>query len=264
MYLVFDPNALFQSKIIPSARRGFGYLYLFFSRLTLGLISFGVYSLILVMRYLRFFLCSILFGCFTLGCPAQSGWKLKIDKDSIQVYTATSPNSPINDIRVICTTYTSISRLAAVIANVGAYPSWVYGTKTSYLVKQVSSSELYYYAEINFPWPAANRDFVSHVKIQQDTKTKTVSIIAENVPGMVEAKKGVVRILNSVGKWTLTPLGNNQVAVNYFLSVDPGGTLPPWIINAFSVKGPFETFRQLKKYLLDLLTEPTRLSFIAD
>ena len=81
---------------------------------------------------------------------------------------------------------------------------------------------------------------------------------------MVEAKKGVVRILNSVGKWTLTPLGNNQVAVNYFLSVDPGGTLPPWIINAFSVKGPFETFRQLKKYLLDLLTEPTRLSFIAD
>ena len=216
------------------------------------------------MLSLRFFICCVSFGCFTLVCSAQSGWKLKIDKDSIQVYTAASTSSPINDIRVVCTTHTSISRLAAVIANVGAYTDWVYGTKTSYPVKQVSSSELYYYAEINFPWPAANRDFVSHVKFQQDAKTKTVSVVAENVPGMVEGKKGVVRILNSVGKWTLTPLGNNQVAVNYVLSVYPGGTLPPWIINAFSVKGPFETFRQLKKYLLTLSTDPTRLSFITD
>jgi hypothetical protein len=203
-------------------------------------------------------------SCFTLFSHAQTGWKLKIDKDSIQVYTASSANSPINDIRISCTTHTSLSRLAGVIANFNAYPDWVYGTKSAYLVKQLSPADLYYYSEISFPWPAANRDFVSHVTVQQDTPTRIVHILAENIPGMVDEKRGVVRILHSVGKWTLTPLPNNAVAINYLLSVDPGGTLPPWIINVFSVKGPFETFRQLKKYLLNTNAGGAKHSLVVD
>jgi len=31
--------------------------------------------------------------------------------------------------------------------------------------------------------------------------------------------------------------------------VDPSGSIPAWIVNAFAVKGPFETFSKLGDFL---------------
>ena len=199
-----------------------------------------------MFRWLLF--CYLLLFC--LATDAQTSWTLKSNKDSIKTFTAPQPGSSINAIRVECTMNAGLIPLLATIINVAEYPKWVFGTKLAYLVKEATPNELYYYSEINFPWPAANRDFVSHLVIKQNRQTKVVTIAAENVSGYVKEKKGVVRIEESVAKWVLTPLNSNQVLVNYELSVNPGGTLPAWIINPFSSKGPVETFKQLRKQIL--------------
>jgi len=108
---------------------------------------------------------------------------------------------------------------------------------------------LYYYAEVNLPWPAANRDFVAHLTVIQNPDTKTVTIDGPAVPGFVPIKKDVVRIDNSVGKWIITPLEGGRTQVEYSIHVDPGGSLPSWLVNMFATEVPMHIFKNMRLQL---------------
>ena len=198
------------------------------------------------------------------ACLGQEAWKERINRDGIRIYSKQIAGSKLNIIRVDCTISASLSQFVALILDVDAGADWLYSTKSSSLVKKVSPSELYYYSEINFPWPAANRDFVGHLRVSQNRDTKTVTIDAENVAGFVPEKKGVIRIVSSTGKWTLTKKENNQLVVEYILQADPGGTLPSWITNLFDTKGPFETFKNLRQKIQKQIYVSAHLPFIVN
>ncbi len=177
---------------------------------------------------------------------AQNDWSLKINKEGIKVFTRTAKDSKINILKVECELESTLSQLVAVILDIKSANRWQYKTENFALIKQVSPAEFYYYAESLFPWPASNRDYVSHVTVKQNPQTKKVFIDAINVPDMVPIKPNKVRIVNSFGNWTITPINKNLIGVEYTLQVDPAGSLPAPIINAFLTTGPFETFKKLK------------------
>lgn len=193
-----------------------------------------------------------------LFCHAQDGWKLKSDKEGIKTYSRKTEDSKINAIRIEADFSASLSSLVAVILDVSNYDDWIYNSRNTRLLKQVSPTELYYYGEIKFPWPSTNRDFVSHVTVSQDSRSGVVVIGANNVSGWVPANKNLVRIENSVGKWTISPAGKDHVKVLYELHADPGGELPVLLINSFSSTGMVATFKNLRRRL-----ERTDLSFSA-
>ena len=180
---------------------------------------------------------------------AQTNWKLSTDKEGIKVYTSLVPGSKIKAIKVVSTLDATPSELVAMVMDIKNSPAWVYHTKSAALIKQVSPSELYYYSEVNLPWPVANRDFVAHLMVTQNPDTKVVTIAGPVVPGLVPEKKGIVRIERSNGKWTITPTGNGQINVEYSIFVDPGGDLPSWLVNMFATEGPLQIFRNLRLQL---------------
>src|ERR1700744_1470322 len=153
----------------------------------------------------------------------QNDWKLSIDKEGIKIYTSELPGSKVKAVKVECEINATSSQLVALLMDVNRSAEWIYHTKSCMLIKQVSPSELYYYSEINLPWPAQNRDFVAHLTVTKDPETKVVTINAPAIPGMVPVKNGVVRIARSTGKWIITPKGADQVKVEYTLHVEPGG-----------------------------------------
>jgi START domain len=175
----------------------------------------------------------------------QSDWKLNTEKEGIKIYTSQIPDSRIKAIKVECEIQATPAQLVAVLMDVNNSTEWVYHTKSCALIKQVSPSELYYYSEVNLPWPAANRDFVAHLTVSQNTATKVVEINGPAVPGFVPQKKGVVRIDHSSGKWTITPCGDH-IKVEYALHVEPGGSIPAWMVNMFATDGPMQIFKNLK------------------
>ncbi len=197
-------------------------------------------------------------------CRAQTEWKLRSEKDSIKIFTARVAGSRINAIKIEAPLSSSLSQLVAVILDINSSAEWIYNTRSCVLLKQVSPTEVYYYSEIGFPWPAANRDFVAHIKVVQDPRSKAVVIDAENVSEQVPPKPGIVRISQSVGRWTILPLAKNLVSVEYVLQVDPGGNIPAWLINLFSTRGPFETFKKLRLQVQKPAYQRARLSFIED
>jgi len=200
----------------------------------------------------------------THAAYAQQDWTLKEDKEGISVYTRNFPDSKFKAIRVRCELAATLSQFVALILDVDAGTQWVYSTKSAVLLKMVSPSELYYYSEIEIPWPLTNRDFIAHLKVTQDPATRVVTIYGPTVPGYLPVKKGIVRVARSEGLWVITPLAANRIKVEYTLKTDPGGSIPPWMVNLFATKGPLESFRNLKIQLIKPQYADAHLAFIKD
>lgn len=213
-----------------------------------------LYKVLLIALFLLLFVLN-----FAL---AQSDWKLSTVKDGIKVYTGTVPDSKIKAIKVECELNTTVPQLVAVVMDINTAPDWVYHVKSAKLVKQVSPTELYYYSEVNLPWPAANRDFVAHLTVTRDPGTRVVIIDGPAVPGFIPERKGIVRIDNSVGKWVITPTGANKVNVEYSIHVDPGGSLPSWLVNMFATEAPVQIFKNLRVQLQKVAYKNSDLAFV--
>jgi len=205
----------------------------------------------------KFFL--FLLPLFTIQQPE---YQLSTDKDGIRIYTATNADAKVKPIKVECTFNATPAQLVAVLLDIKNYPDWAYHTKSSTIIKQVSSLELYYYSEVNVPWPGQNRDFVSHVTASQNPETKVVTVEAPNVPGMVPEKSGLYRTHTSKGKWIITPEGSDKIKVVYYLQIDAGGAAPAWLVNMFITDGPLQTFIKLRKQVQKAEYKEVRLEFI--
>ena len=200
---------------------------------------------------------------FSVG-HTQNDWKLKTNKDGIKIFSKQVADSKINMIKVECELSATLTQLVSVILDINTSDQWQFNTKNFSVVKRVSPSELYYYAELNFPWPASNRDFVSHLTITQDMRTKMVTVSAVNISDMVPVKPTIVRLNRSAGKWTIMPLEKKLIKVEYVLQVDPDGSIPTWLTNLFSFKGPLETFKSLRTHLKKPAYATASLPFIVD
>ena len=191
----------------------------------------------------------------------QTEWKLDRDKEGIKVYSSPYPESRIKALRVVCTVESTLSQLAAVLMDINNQDEWFYHTKSS-ILKEVSPSELFYYSELSLPFPMSNRDFIEHIIISQNPVTRVMTMIVQNLPDFIPAKKGVVRVLNSQCKWVVTPLTDKSLLVEFTLFADPAGSIPVWLVNAMSYYGPYETFKKLKNQLLKPEYQNVSLAFI--
>jgi hypothetical protein len=184
-----------------------------------------------------------------LSASAQTDWKLSSDNDGIKVYTSPVPDSKIKAIKVECEYKATASAFVAVIMDIKGSPEWLYHTKFCRVVKVVSPEEVYYYSEVTLPWPAENRDFVSHLTVSQNPDTKVVLVDGPAVPGVVPLKSGLVRVEHSGSIWEITPAPDGIIKVKYTLHVDPGGELPSWLINMFGTEAPVQIFKNLRTEL---------------
>jgi hypothetical protein len=198
------------------------------------------------------------------GVSAQTNWELKNEKSGIKVYTSAVTDSKFKAIKVDCELKASLSQIFNLLLDIKNGPEWLYHTKSCTLIKQVSPDELYYYSEINIPWPVQNRDFVAHLKVRQNPDTKVVTVDGPAVPGFVPLKNGIVRVRSSKGLWVITPLTNGRIRVVYTLQLDPGGNLPAWLVNLFAAEGPLKSFEGLLLQLKKPAYQNAELGFIKD
>jgi hypothetical protein len=179
-------------------------------------------------------------------------WTLKREKDGINIYSRPSDYSKFNDIRVDMDLPGTAQQLAGILLDVNNYPNWVYATRTSNVVKKVSENEVIYYAEVGTPWPASNRDYYADMKITFNPANHSMNVVSIGMKDYLPEKKDLVRVPMSKGYWMVTTQSDRKIHLQYILQIDPGGSIPAWILNSFVTKAPVETFTKLKKKMEDL------------
>ena len=182
----------------------------------------------------------------------QGNWTLQKEKDGIKISSRKTKTSTFNDIRIELDLPGNTEQLAAILLDVNKYKEWSYATKKSMLVKQLGPGKLIYYTEIEVPWPATNRYFYANFELKQNSVEHSVQVIAVNLPNYEPATKDLVKVPFTRGVWNITMKSKNSIHVDYTLELNPGGSLPAWVLNLFSTKGPLETFENIKRMMTAL------------
>ena len=176
---------------------------------------------------------------------AQEEWTLVSNESWISIYKSEMSASNYKRIKVECTLDGTIDKLVRILNDVSNHKNWIYNTKNAYLVKKISASEYYYYTETTLPWPMQNRDAVVHIKFQRDNANHALNIAAFGEPDYLPIVSGKVRVPRSANTWQVTVPEPNKLHIVYIFEAEPGGHIPPWLVNTFVNKGPYESFRKL-------------------
>ena len=204
------------------------------------------------------------FSSFVLLAQKPGPWELKKNKKDIKVYVRDSPDSPIKQLKMKFTVEASMSSIVLLLQDVPAIPEWVYKCPEAYHLKKINKNEEIYYNLVDFPWPLDDRDLIVKNTLVQDPETKVVRSESFNEPTYIPAKEGIVRIPKLHLWWEFTPRGNGIIDVEYFLSSDPGGMIPAWMINLAIDQGPIQTIKSFRKILKEPKYRDAQLDFISE
>jgi START domain-containing protein len=194
----------------------------------------------------KFFISSLLlFGLSTV--MAQGKWELKKNENGIEVFTRKAAKGNIKELRVICELDATKVQLINTLEDISDYNSWVYSNKKSTVLKTITPQNIIYYTESHLPWPIKDRDLVIELNI---TPTPDVlNIVAKSLPAYLPQNNNYIRVPYSLAQWKVTQAPDNKLKVDYTFSVDPGGNIPSWLVNATLTIGPYNSFLKLKEIL---------------
>jgi hypothetical protein len=184
---------------------------------------------------------------FVTQAQPPEEWHLEKDKDGIRVYSRHLTSSRLKEIKVNCEMAGYPAQLVAFFSDVDQYHQVIYKNNTARLLRRVSETELYYYAESELPWPAANRDFVIRLRFAYDPTAKVLQINTNAVADMVPPQAGIVRVSFWQAVWLVRPLSDNRMQIDYTFQADPGGKLPTWLINLTAAMGPYQSFLSMRE-----------------
>ena len=180
-------------------------------------------------------------------CGAENDWYLEKEEDNIEVFVAKTKGSAVKSFRGIVNVKSSLKSVLSVITDASSYPRWLHNCKRATTIKRVGDTEIFNHILTDMPWPVFDRDTVVHSIKTQNDSTKQVTIKFVSKPELLDELPKTVRITDMQGRWELTPLENGQLKILYQMSIDPGGSIPKWLVNSMVVDIPFYTLSNLRQ-----------------
>ena len=192
--------------------------------------------------------CSMMLAPFVEAETPDESWTVLRDESSITVYSRDVPNSKFSEWLAQTTINVRLSALVALIMDGNSHAQWIDSVDESRVLKVMSPTQSYIYTYSGAPWPIDDRDAVVLSSAKQDMNTFIVTIHSDSVPEYLSRQKDVVRVAYINSTWTLIPLKSGEVEVTYQVHNDPGGELPPWLINNLAFDQPYYTLENLHNF----------------
>jgi hypothetical protein len=178
---------------------------------------------------------------------SQTNCVLRKDKDGVRVFACDAENTKIKSLKTVLEVKATVPQVIAMVLDVNNYNNWQYNTIHAHIIKKISETELIYYTEVVAPWPVSNRDLVVHLKIARDSTTGNTIISANSIPDFIPEKEGIVRVPLSKSQWTVKSTDEASLSIEFVMLINPGGSVPAWMINMVAAEAPYESFRDFKK-----------------
>jgi hypothetical protein len=170
---------------------------------------------------------------------ATEEWRLEKDADGIV------EGSRHRAVKARMVVATPAAELAAIIRDTATCSEWAQFCAASHVHESLSPEEAYIYTLNDLPWPVGDRDALSHVTWSVDD-AGTVRMDAVATDGILEPRRGRVRLTDARSNWILAPTAEGQTEVVSEAHVDPAGPVPAWITNMLLVDAPFQTMARLR------------------
>jgi len=198
------------------------------------------------------------FMSVNLPCNALAGgeWELLADEEGIKVERRDRPESPMPVFRGTGYVEVQWHEVLAFLNDVEANDEWMYGCTESRILGSGELGEFILYHRTGAPWPLWDRDVVIKTKLIRhmsgEFEVRLESIEDPRMPPV----DGVVRMPRLVGSYKLKP-DEARTRIAFEIDVEPGGSVPIWLVKMVSLKLPLQTLRNLRERVVRLQKEGT-------
>jgi hypothetical protein len=195
----------------------------------------------------------ISFFAATVVWAVEGAWEKIGESDGIQGFCRNTPRCSIKEMKGIGIVNASVPVVEAVIRDVSAQLDYLYACKEACEVNtedMKSSSDVgYMYNVIAMTFPVKDRDGVYRSGWTVDKATGTVYCHATGVKTSYKQSTNMVRIPLAEINWVLTPKGPDRTEVTYQVLIDPGGSLPSFMVNRFTKDSGIKTIAGVRKLI---------------
>ncbi len=193
-------------------------------------------------------LLALLMFFISMAVEAGNEWKQRKNSGGITVYTRNVPGSESLEFMAVTDINATMECLLKLLEDVDSYTTIFPSVREAKIAGMITPREPVLYQLIDVPAPAKNRDTVIRVSYKKKPATGAVILTLSSHWDYLPERPKVVRVKVVSGSWELVPdRERGVVRVTYQLHNDPGGNLPPWVVNIAVVKRPFNVLRNLKK-----------------
>lgn len=173
---------------------------------------------------------------------------LRKDSDGIKVYVCKSDNEKFKTLRAeFELENTSVDQLLEFLFNVEDYPKWQYNMISAKQLVRISDTEMNYQSSVDAPWPVDDRELIMNFKVNKDSGQDQTSIVIHNIPSDIPLSNGFIRVPFFFSTYHIQVIHATSLKITYNLKIDPGGSVPPWLVNIALAEGPYVSFKNLKK-----------------
>lgn len=182
---------------------------------------------------------------------AQDNWTLERDKSDIKVFNRKLEGSKLKEYKGTVTVKATMDQILKIFKDVSKHDDFIYKAKqgSPKVVKKVSENDFYTYMIIEVPWPATNRDVVTHYVFNKPDDKGVVIIDVEAAPKLVPEVEGMVRVPAMKGVWKFIPLKDGKIQIVHQAHSSPGGSVPEGMANSASVDTPYSMLVKLRSML---------------
>ena len=185
-------------------------------------------------------------------------WHLEKDKNGVRAYTRDMPGSAVRQFKVETNLPVPMDVVLAVFEDFKRYREWKFQVEISGELSQPNETTWFHYQGQDLPFPASNRMFVLKSQLQVKDKN-TIIIETHAVPeycnnaqlntcaAVIDFDALVVKVAD--GDTLVQQTANGSTHVVWTQHVEPGGSIPAWMINKMLVDSPWEAFNSLRQYV---------------
>jgi hypothetical protein len=179
-------------------------------------------------------------------------WQLRMNKDGIAVYTRRVEASPILEFRASVIVNEPLDKVINFFEDENNLTKWYYQCVRAEVVRKKSLGEKIFYFVINLAWPVTDRDCVFSQIKSLNSSSGAVSYTICALPGTLPREKGKIRVLFLNATWRFTPLNDGRTEIYFQQHSNPGGSIPPFLVNKLSVETPFHCLNNLRNMVSEI------------
>ena len=177
-----------------------------------------------------------------------AAWKVRRDRDGIEVSVRPVEGSPHAQIRARMVLDVSVASIVALLRDKDACRDWIAYCAEARVLERFGKRRALSYTWTDMPWPIRDRDVVARVYLERDAASGVVRFSADADPEALPEESGRVRLRHASTRWVLTPTGQG-IDIELRTHVDPASAVPAWILNSLIVDAPHGTLSRMRDLL---------------
>ncbi len=197
--------------------------------------------------------CLFMVACSSFAGPIEEGWKKVKDSEGIRIFTRSEKGYPMDEFMGVGDISAPLDVVKEVWLDFPSYTQWFGSCKEFRTIKTLSNEGhqyLVYYVITSPSWAVgiSDRDAVMEVSTEDlwAKEGKVIIRLKTVKEPLVPLNSKYFRITHLIGKITLTKVNDKTTHIVYTAPYDPGGRLPPKVVQFTAVNRPFDTITGLR------------------